>query len=89
MYIYIYIYLPIYIYIDWKVISEAQPNFNSEIVPRKYRRFFSTQDDTVSVLSTQDTDPPDPHDTSLNSDHSAINELLPVTSPNYHLRPRN
>ena len=26
--------------IDWKVISEAQPNFNIEIVPRKNRRFF-------------------------------------------------
>ena len=67
--------------IDWKIIAEAQPKFNSDIAPRKYRIFFSNQDGNVSALPTQDAEPPD--------DQPAIEELLAVTSPIHHLRPRN
>ena len=28
--------------VDWKVLSEIQPGFNPEVVPRTYRKFFSS-----------------------------------------------
>ena len=60
--------------IDWKVISKAQPNFNSEIVPRKYRKFFSPN---VSNNETQTTGQP-----------ISASLSIPVTAHTYHLRTR-
>lgn len=37
--------------VDWKVLSEAQPSLNMEIVPRKYRPFFSPYDIPGDVIS--------------------------------------
>ena len=35
--------------VNWKVISEIQPNFNSEMAPRKYQKFFSAQHQRSSM----------------------------------------
>ena len=41
--------------IDWKVVSASQPSFNLNVVPKKYRRFFSMQNqrDNLEVQNSQ------------------------------------
>merc|ERR1712179_494498 len=34
--------------IDWRVLSEIQPSFSPEIVPRTYRRFFSSHNNELN-----------------------------------------
>ena len=68
--------------IDWKVISKAQPSFNPEMVPRKYRRFFSSNVSNNEIGTL-------PAEISLTTEISvADNPHLPVTTHNYHLRSR-
>ena len=49
---------------DWKVISIAQPHFNQRAVPKKYKKFFSSNNpvsavDDVAVSPGPDSDNPD------------------------------
>ena len=67
--------------IDWRVLSEIQPSFNPEVVPRIYRKFFSTHNNELNSsenrLSNEGTIPtatrvfPSPH-TGVNTSTSNI-----------------
>ena len=70
--------------IDWKVISQVQPSFNPEMVPKKYRRFFSPNDSSEIVTSSVEIS----SDLRTTEISLADNPRLPVTTHNYHLRSR-
>ena len=46
--------------LDWEIISVAQPSFDQRVVPKKHRKFFSSNiDQGISVARDRSVNPQD------------------------------
>ena len=69
--------------VDWKVLSEIQPGFNPEVVPRTYRKFFSSNTNDLHhsvILPSSEGTSPNTVRVSI-STFTGANSFLRSTSP--------
>ena len=69
--------------IDWRVLSEIQPSFSPEVVPRIYRRFFSSHNnELISSDNIPSNEGNIPNITRASpSSHTVVNDSARDTSP--------